>query len=82
MMAMPFSYGKSVARALRGQGEFPDKWKGSRTIAELTALYDACASASRKRQVFLLVVEKRQRRSTVGRESACALRKLLSVGRH
>jgi len=49
-MAMPWKRGKQIARALRGEyGEhdgiqvpFPDPYHGSRTIAELTALFDAC----------------------------------------
>lgn len=41
-MAMPWKRGKQIAAALRGQGEFPDGYTGSRTIPELTALFDAC----------------------------------------
>jgi hypothetical protein len=41
-MAMPWSRAKQIARALRGVGDFPEGYKGSRTIAELTALFDAC----------------------------------------
>lgn len=40
-MAMPFSRGKQIATALRGSGDFPRGYTGSRTIAELTALFDA-----------------------------------------
>ena len=40
-MAMPWSRAKQIARALRGQDVFPDGYTGSRTVAELTALFDA-----------------------------------------
>jgi site-specific DNA-cytosine methylase len=40
-MAMPWSRSKQIAAALRGNGEFPDGYTGSRTIAELNALFDA-----------------------------------------
>jgi hypothetical protein len=41
-MAMPWSRAKQIARALRGKDEFPDPYTGSRTLTELTALFDAC----------------------------------------
>lgn len=41
-MAMPWSRGKRIARALRGQDEFPDNYTGSRTLPELKALFYAC----------------------------------------
>lgn len=47
-MAMPFSRGKRIAKALRGQGEFPEPYTGSRTIPELTALFDACFRIQRE----------------------------------
>lgn len=47
-MAMPWGRAKQIARALRGQDEFPDGYKGSRTIAELTALFDACFRIQRE----------------------------------
>jgi len=40
-MAMPWSRAKQIARALHGEDEFPPRYTGSRTIAELTALFDA-----------------------------------------
>ena len=60
-MAMPWTRAKQIARALRGQDEFPAGYKGSRTIAELTALFDACfrirdeASAAAGRRIPLVV---------------------------
>ncbi len=47
-MAMPWRRGKQIARALRGQDEFPEGYKGSRTITELTALFDACFRIQRE----------------------------------
>lgn len=41
-MAMPWKRAKQIAKALRGQGEFPAGYKGSRTVQELTALFNAC----------------------------------------
>jgi len=47
-MAMPWSRAKQVAKALRGKAEFPEGYRGSRTIAELTALFDACFRIQRE----------------------------------
>ena len=47
-MAMPWSRAKQIARALRGQDVFPDGYTGSRTVAELTALFDACFRIQRE----------------------------------
>lgn len=47
-MAMPWKRGKAIAAALRGRGEFPEGYQGSRTIAELTALFDACFRIQRE----------------------------------
>lgn len=47
-MAMPWSRAKQIARALRGEDEFPEKYEGSRTLAELTALFDACFRIQRE----------------------------------
>lgn len=72
-MAMPFSLGKRIATALRGQGEFPDKYKGSRTLAELTALFDACfriqreASIAARRHIPLVVENVKGAQPWVGR---------------
>lgn len=72
-MAMPFSLGKRIAAALRGQGEFPEKYKGSRTLAELTALFDACfriqreASIAARRHIPLVVENVKGAQPWVGR---------------
>lgn len=47
-MAMPWSRAKQVAAALRGEAEFPEGYRGSRTIADLTALFDACFRIQRE----------------------------------
>lgn len=47
-MAMPWSRAKQIARALRGQDEFPKGYTGSRTIEELNALFNACFRIQRE----------------------------------
>ena len=47
-MAMPWSRAKTIARALRGNDAFPDGYKGSRTIEQLTELFDACFRIQRE----------------------------------
>ena len=72
-MAMPWSRAKQIARALRGQDEFPAGYRGSRTIAELTALFDACfriqreASEAAGRHIPLVVENVRGCEPWVGR---------------
>lgn len=72
-MAMPFSRGKRIAAALRGQGEFPEGYTGSRTVADLRALFDACfriqreASEAAGRHIPLIVENVRGAQPWVGR---------------
>lgn len=72
-MAMPWSRAKQVARALRGEDVFPDGYRGSRTIAELTALFDACFRIQREaceaagRHIPLIVENVRGAQPWVGR---------------
>lgn len=72
-MAMPWSRAKQVARALRGEGDFPDGYKGSRTIPELRALFDACfriqceASEAAGRHIPMVVENVRGAQPWVGR---------------
>ncbi|MEL6486697.1 MAG: DNA cytosine methyltransferase [Pseudomonadota bacterium] len=40
-MAMPWTRAKQIGRALRGEDDFPEGYIGSRTLAELNALFDA-----------------------------------------
>lgn len=72
-MAMPWGRAKQIARALRGEGDFPESYKGSRTIAELTALFDACfriqreASAAAGRHIPMVVENVKGAQPWVGR---------------
>ncbi len=72
-MAMPWSRAKQIAKALRGQGEFPEGYTGSRTIPQLTALFDACfriqreASEAAGRYIPMLVENVRGAQPWVGR---------------
>lgn len=47
-MAMPWTRARQIARAIRGEDEFPESYKGSRTVSELTALFDACFRIQRE----------------------------------
>ena len=87
-MAMPFSRGKAVRKGLRGEGDFPQDWRGSRTVGELRTLFDACfriqreASEAAGREIPLVVENVRGAGAGVGWEGAVPLRELLPVGRH
>ena len=47
-MAMPWKRAKQIAAALRGQGEFPKGYTGSRTIDDLCRLFNACFRIQRE----------------------------------
>lgn len=47
-MAMPWTRAKRIAAALRGANDFPDGYRGSRTLGELTALFDSCFRIQRE----------------------------------
>lgn len=47
-MAMPWQRAKQIVRALRGECEFPERYNGSRTQVQLTALFDACFRIQRE----------------------------------
>lgn len=72
-MAMPWSRAKQIARALRGEDEFPEGYTGSRTIADLTQLFDACfriqreASEAAGRHIPMIVENVRGAQPWVGR---------------
>ncbi len=84
-MAMPWTRAKQIAAALRGGGRirgtmgnltvetFPEGYAGSRTIAELTALFDACfhiqreASAAAGRHIPMVVENVNGAQPWVGR---------------
>ncbi|MDE2426244.1 MAG: DNA cytosine methyltransferase [Elusimicrobia bacterium] len=72
-MAMPWRRGKQIAAALRGDGEFPEGYTGSRTVADLTRLFDACFRIQREaceavgRKIPMVVENVRGAESWVGR---------------
>ena len=72
-MAMPWSRAKQVARALRGEDEFPANYQGSRTREQLTALFNACfriqaeASLAAGRRIPMVVENVRGAQPWVGR---------------
>jgi hypothetical protein len=72
-MAMPWKQSKQIAKALRGEDVFPARYKGSRTISELRALFDASfriqreASAAAGRHIPLVVENVRGAQAWVGR---------------
>jgi hypothetical protein len=47
-MAMPWTRAKQIERALHGIGQFPKGYTGSRTLPELTALFNACFRIQRE----------------------------------
>jgi len=47
-MAMPWSRAKQIAAALREIVSFPAEYTGSRTVGQLTALFDACFRIQRE----------------------------------
>lgn len=75
-MAMPWKRAKQIARALRGEDEFPAGYGGSRTVAELTALFDACfriqreASEAAGRPIPMVVENVKGAQPWVGRARA------------
>jgi hypothetical protein len=50
-MAMPWSRAKQIARALRGDDKFPEPYRGSRTVEQLNAIFDACFRLQREASV-------------------------------
>ena len=75
-MAMPWSRAKQIAAALRGQGEFPEGYTGSRTVADLTQLFCACFRIQREaceaagRYIPMVVENVRGAQPWVGRAKA------------
>lgn len=75
-MAMPWTRAKQIAAALRGRGEFPAGYTGSRTVAELTRLFDACfriqreACAAAGRHIPMVVETVKGAQPWVGRARA------------
>lgn len=76
-MAMPWKRAKHIERALREEVDwFPDGYKGSRTTAELTRLFDACFRIQREaceaagRYIPLVVENVRGAQKWVGKAKA------------
>lgn len=72
-MAMPWKRAKQIAAALRGKDDFPENYKGSRTVVELTALFDTCFRIQREaidaagRHIPMVVENVRGAQKWVGR---------------
>lgn len=66
-MAMPWKRGKAIASALRGQGEFPEGYRGSRTIEDLTALFRHCFRIAEESQCPVVIENVRGAQPWVGR---------------
>jgi len=72
-MAMPWTRARQIAAALRGQGEFPEGYRGSRTITDLNRLFNACfrlqreASAAAGRHIPMVVENVKGAQPWVGR---------------
>jgi len=72
-MAMPWTRAKRIAAALRGEAEFPEDYRGSRTAADLNRLFDACfriqreASTAAGRHVPLIVENVKGAQPWIGR---------------
>jgi len=72
-MTMPWTRARAIAAALRGHGTFPEGYTGSRTIPELTTLFDACfrlqreASQAAGRHIPLVVENVKGAQPWVGR---------------
>lgn len=75
-MAMPWHRAKQIAKGLRGTGDFPAGYRGSRTVKELTALFDACfriqreASAAAGRHIPMVIENVRGAQPWVGKARA------------
>ena len=72
-MAMPWSRAKQIAGALRGECEFPEGYKGSRTIEQLNELFNVCfriqreASEASGRHIPMIVENVKGAQPWVGR---------------
>lgn len=72
-MAMPWKRAKQIAQALyarklSGDGPpFPDGYTGSRTVSELTALFDACVRIGREAECPIVIENVRGAQPWVGR---------------
>jgi hypothetical protein len=73
-MAMPWQRGKQIAAALRNNMPvsfpFPEGYDGSRTVAELTALFDACFRIAREIGCPIVLENVKGAQPWVGRANA------------
>ena len=69
-MAMPWKRGKQIAGAMREQCPFPDEYDGSRSLAELTALFDACFRIAREIGCPIVLENVKGAQPWVGRANA------------
>jgi C-5 cytosine-specific DNA methylase len=75
-MAMPWKRSKQIAAALRGEGEFPEGYTGSRNLQQLNALFNACfrlqleASQAAARHIPMVVENVKGAQPWVGRAKA------------
>lgn len=65
-MAMPWSRGKQIRNALLGNGEFPNGYKGSRTIAQLNELFNACVRIGQEAGCPIIIENVRGAQEWVG----------------
>ena len=72
-MAMPWTRGRQIQQGLRGRGDFPANYSGSRTVDELNELFNACfrlqreASEAAGRHIPLVVENVKGAQPWVGR---------------
>ncbi len=66
-MSMPWRRAKQIARALRGEDVFPNKYNGSRTLADLNALFNACLRIGREAECPVVIENVRGAQPWVGR---------------
>lgn len=69
-MAMPWKRGKQIKAALCEECPFPEGYDGSRTVAELTALYRACFRIARELDVPIVLENVKGAQPWVGRAQA------------
>jgi hypothetical protein len=72
-MAMPWTRARQIARALRDEDVFPEPYRGSRTLDELNAIFNACfriqreASAAAGRHIPMVLENVKGAQPWVGR---------------
>lgn len=66
-IAMPWSRGKQIGRALRGKDVFPENYKGSRTVKEMTVLFDACIRIGHEAECPIVIENVKGAQPWVGR---------------